>query len=357
MVGGLLPMGWLSGVEASDLQPSMSMPDEQLSISPQGLQPGPECIQAKIATPQPSSSGDQDPDRPHICLQCNSAFKEVLYLEWHARDYNHRAFPCGLPSCDEVFVSRGDRDAHQCLPHLEDHARIHPDQPFACIECNKVYRNRGQLQDHANESQHSPFACKCGAKFARVDVLNRHLESLGTDIPKHPCPYCKSRRGKNGFRRRDHLIQHIRGYHKLDADEKLAELGTRRTRKYEVLVCPHAECEFHRDGAFLRLELAEKAQHKPFVNKSDYTKHMRDVHKETPFPCDVPGCDKTGAKGYFLEKALMRHRDEKHPDAPKYTPETRNMRKDCPLGCGVSLAQSAIYTHVEWSCKRRTAVN
>ena len=57
----------------------------------------------------------------------------------------------------------------------------------------------------------------CGSLFSRLDVLNRHLESFSSEDPKYPCTYCKLPRGPNGFRRLDHLKQHIRDYHHLEA--------------------------------------------------------------------------------------------------------------------------------------------
>ncbi|KAF6832122.1 CROL alpha [Colletotrichum plurivorum] len=180
---------------------------------------------------------------------------------------------------------------------------------LACIECRAEFRNKAKLQKHANEAQHSPFACLCGKKFARLDVLNRHLDSLRDGMPKYPCSFCKKHRGKDGFRRRDHLLQHIRGYHKFEAEDKIGDiLPSRRGRYQAPPVCPHRECSFYRDDSFKEMTAEEQMKNKPFETQSEYTKHMKMVHDYTPFPCTVAGCSKTGKKGYTREKDLVNHR-------------------------------------------------
>jgi Zinc finger, C2H2 type len=52
---------------------------------------------------------------------------------------------------------------------------------------------------------------------------------------------------------------------------------------------------------------------RPFTRKSQYTEHMRKVHDESEFPCDVPGCDRVGAKGFFRKTDLRKHKAKKHP--------------------------------------------
>jgi len=62
-------------------------------------------------------------------------------------------------------------------------------------------------------------------------------------------------------------------------------------------------------------ELSKQA---PFKNLSAYTKHMREVHDESPYPCDVAHCHKIGGKGYFRKRDMVKHRQRDHPDAPEY---------------------------------------
>ncbi|KAM7208529.1 hypothetical protein V8F20_001210 [Naviculisporaceae sp. PSN 640] len=77
--------------------------------------------------------------------------------------------------------------------------------------------------------------CLCGKKFSRKDSLTRHIRTASrrrhtevllvtTDAPElsHPgqnaCTLCNKYRGARSFLRRDHLRQHLRGYHKMDKE-------------------------------------------------------------------------------------------------------------------------------------------
>ncbi|RYP74511.1 hypothetical protein DL771_002985 [Monosporascus sp. 5C6A] len=217
--------------------------------------------------------------------------------------------------------------------------------------------NAGTIDSH----QHSPFACTCGVKFARVDVLNRHIRNFSKDAPKFPCTYCKRHRGKAGFRRRDHLVQHLERYHKLDPDEiEKACPKEKRQTEHDFLVCPHQGCDAYRDDAFYSLPRHQRFQSKPFKSRGEYSKHMKEVHKETPFPCTVAECDRVGAKGYMREKDLIKHLSNKHPEAPQYEAKTRIIRFDCPAaGCGRSYATgSDLRLHersAHWSFEERRA--
>ncbi|KAI1873467.1 hypothetical protein JX265_005089 [Neoarthrinium moseri] len=163
-----------------------------------------------------------------------------------------------------------------------------------------------------NAAKSIPIVLNC-----RLDVLHRHIDSYANAMPKFPCSFCKLHRGRRGFQRRDHLVQHLRGYHKFDSEEinQAVPAARGRTREWVLPVCPHSGCAHHRGESFYDLSRMEQMQQGPFGKRSELTKHLKDDHGETPFPCDVPGCDKTGAKGYVREKDCMKHRVAKHPDA------------------------------------------
>ncbi|KAI2632606.1 hypothetical protein GGS26DRAFT_591046 [Hypomontagnella submonticulosa] len=73
-------------------------------------------------------------------------------------------------------------------------------------------------EGHAKESGHKAYGCPCGANFSRFDALARHVKSKPDSLPQHPCMLCHGRQGASGFSRRDHLVQHLTGYHKVDGD-------------------------------------------------------------------------------------------------------------------------------------------
>lgn len=213
---------------------------------------------------------------------------------------------------------------HQTHSHTLDHQLIVGDVPLACFECKEAFKNQAQLQVHAHTHQHSPFACACGKTFARIDVLNRHIDSFSKDVLKYPCSHCKDHRVQDGFRRKDHLIQHLKGYHKFDSDsDEIRKICPNGRAFYgnKVPVCPRLGCEAYRDEAVHSHSLKQQAEQQPFKNRAEYNKHMRDVHQDTPFPCTVSRCDRVGSKGYLREKDLKKHISDKHPGAGEYVPK------------------------------------
>ncbi|KAK1597649.1 uncharacterized protein LY79DRAFT_351241 [Colletotrichum navitas] len=305
-----------------------------------------------LEMPLSSTTASEEPagkQQSSICAEYSYDSRDVWWLEYHARQNDHKAFPCSVPGCKEGFLRNNERDAHQRRPHLQGHGHVQLDHPLTCAECTMKFCSKAKLEGHANEAQHSPFACICGKTFARLDVLNRHLDCLGSDLPKFPCQFCKRHRGKDGFRRRDHLLQHIRGYHKFEAEGKIdCILPSRRGEHLAPPVCSYQSCPKYRDNSFTKLGVEEQQRTKPFASQSEYTKHMKTAHNFTPFPCTMSGCNKTGSKGYVREKDLINHRKKEHPDAAGYVPEARDLRIACRYpNCQDRLLSSSMRNHVE----------
>jgi len=158
-----------------------------------------------------------------------------------------------------------------------------------CQDCTTTtpFKNRAALENHAKETHHRPYTCLCTEKFSRVDNLQRHISTLRTP-PVIACPYCHET-----FPRSDHLLQHLRSYHRISdgGNENTSGKETKRTKR-----CAFVEC----------------VDHGEFKSISDLTKHVRDVHDASPFPCRVSGCEKIGGKGYFRKRALLDHQEECH---------------------------------------------
>jgi hypothetical protein len=282
--------------------------------------------------------------RAKHCILCNATLPGKQ-LHYHSRVTGHTPFQCKLGGCGQLFTTFDERDTHQRRSHIEGHRRVEANYPFACLECQEWFSSKAKLRRHANEAQHSPFGCSCGEKFSRLDALNRHMDSLGTGVPKYPCEICDRHRGMKGFRRRDHLIQHIREYHKRKPEEISSILIVERGRHRPVPVCPHLGCPSHRGYSFFELHPNEQDKEKPFAKQSDYTKHMKDTHNETPFPCNVADCDRNGSRGYVSEKALIKHRKDKHPEASDYMPLPRDVTIRCRY-CNLGLQPSSMYLYV-----------
>ena len=219
-------------------------------------------------------------------------------MERHAFDSGHHPFECRQTGCEEAFSKRNELNKHQRVAHVAD------------------------LEHGYSESSR---VCKCGEVFSRPDVLDRHLNGYILEIRKHPCIYCKRHRGEQSFKRKDHLMQHLRGYHHIGNDEKA------NIHKCEVsqLFCPHASCPQHRGPAYFKLSWWDRQAIAPFGVKSEYTEHMRKIHNESPFPCDITGCSRVEGKGYFREADLIKHRKKEHPESPTYDSSKRSSLLSC----------------------------
>ncbi|KAI1076533.1 hypothetical protein F5B20DRAFT_555465 [Whalleya microplaca] len=258
------------------------------------------------------------------CRVCHEPFPDYWLLDNHAGKESHATYICGQPGCDCAFTTSKSCTTHESHTHTADHCQI---QGLLCAECNTQFMSQTEFLTHVKtEKHHTPFTCRCGTKFDRTDALYRHLDKFSKSKISWGCSFCKRHRGKRSFHRRDHLVQHLRGYHKFEPEE-IDKISPKywQLRQNQILVCPHAGCEFHRDEAFKSLSWTEQNAQKPFTKQSDYSKHMKDVHKETPFPCHMAECDRVGAKGYMREKDLMKHLAGKHPEAPEYLAKPRRL--------------------------------
>jgi hypothetical protein len=186
-------------------------------------------------------------------------------------------------------------------------------QGIYCQQCDSQFSTRALLECHAKESQHSPYRCRCGKTFSRLDVLHRHIQTFQPEV-SYPCPHCKKRRGPRAFVRLDHLTQHLRGYHNIEfVDESEVVQSQKSSRKRKTTFsCPHETCSHPSGMASLP---DEPAMHRTFLTRGEFTKHLREVHNESLFPCIEIGCCRIGGRGFFRKKDLLNHVKEHHTDA------------------------------------------
>jgi hypothetical protein len=64
---------------------------------------------------------------------------------------------------------------------------------------------------------------------------------------------------------------------------------------------------------------------------------MRDEHNESKFPCEIPGCERVGRKGYSRQKDLKKHREDMHPDSGPYLVARQSTLIQCQP-CGMVFA-------------------
>ncbi|EMD90784.1 hypothetical protein COCC4DRAFT_159232 [Bipolaris maydis ATCC 48331] len=119
------------------------------------------------------------------------------------------------------------------------------------------------------------------------------------DAKRFPCKYCKKYRGSNGFKRRDHLVQHVRNYHHIGED-------SRGHYDAYALWCPSIGCSDHADSP------NNVGKRQAFHNSTQYIKHLRTVHDQSDLPCPQPGCDRVNSKGYFRPADLRNHLRKVH---------------------------------------------
>ncbi|MCJ1349904.1 hypothetical protein MMC31_008147 [Peltigera leucophlebia] len=194
----------------------------------------------------------------------------------------------------------------------DDHEPVKSAFPNTCMECNQSFKKVNDLYYHCRRESHAAFMCKCGERYTRSDVLNRHVKTNRPEPQKYTCPHCKSRRGGKSFKRKDHLTQHIRGYHHIGTHESY------NVRDQGFYLCPHSNCPQYREPESFDWTIRIWFQNKPFDTYKGFIQHMRTVHDDTPFQCDVSGCSRVRSKGYVREMGLIKHRKREHPDAPKF---------------------------------------
>ena len=178
--------------------------------------------------------------------------------------------------------------------------KMHPNT-FKCDECMFVGSSAYELGLHALDEGHLSFVCKhegCEKKFARLDTYQRHGRVHREDAKRFPCKHCKKYRGRNGFKRKDHLTQHIRNYHHIGEDDQVASFH----RKW----CPKKDCTESKPVG------AHPKDTGIFPSWKEWVKHVRTVHDESEFSCPQPGCDRVNGKGYFRPADLRTHLRKVH---------------------------------------------
>jgi len=99
-------------------------------------------------------------------------------------------------------------------------------------------------------------------------------------------------RGDNGFKRKDHLRQHIRNYHHIDVD------GDQGVNSGPIMhPCPFEGCDKTGFNAFDNLKLLKV--------------HLKKDHP-SPYQCSYPGCHRIGTNGWMRERDMVKHMKKDH---------------------------------------------
>lgn len=246
-----------------------------------------------------------------VCPKCQVTFDNGFKsLEDHARSTFHACLTCRYTGCRSTFYRKNALISHEST-HMTDHARIVSTLPNTCLECQNHFGTASELYVHCYKHKHQAYGCKCGSLFSRSDVLVRHLNRYHPTMPKYPCLQCNRHRGYDGFRRREHLDQHLQGYHHHQTGQSI------RSLVYYTSRCPYPECPKYVTSA-VAISQSRGESIACFKSQAHFTKHMRETHDESLFPCKVPYCIKVAGKGYARERDLINHHQKLHPEAPPY---------------------------------------
>ena len=218
---------------------------------------------------------------------------------------HHVRKKCSIKSCEFRYAVAQDGKHHMQTMHQG---------MTSCDQCQEVFMSAGYLELHTIDSGHTAFLCKqedCEKGFTRLDTYSRHQISHQKDAKRFPCKYCKKYRGKNGFKRKDHLTQHVRNYHHIGEDD----ISVSCHRKW----CPKADCTKSKPvGAYW------SSTENAFLSSKEWTNHIRTEHDESALSCPQPGCDRVNGKGYFSDAALRSHLRKVHGTDGSFDTSIRN---------------------------------
>ncbi|PQE32935.1 amp-binding enzyme protein [Rutstroemia sp. NJR-2017a WRK4] len=251
---------------------------------------------------------------PFQCLPgCGLKFKTLKELRLHSAESGHNVFRCPFSNCASTFSGLA-------FNQVQDHVKTsHGDAEYMCAECGDECGSRPRLNTHGECKMHSAYTCRypdCDSTAAQFGDLLRHQACHKEDVPRYPCPRCPtpsssmllhrckipadlSRRyqGNNGFKRKDHLQQHLRGYH-----------GIVSKARYDGLIygspfrCLRGDCAGYR-----------KAKEQNLRSLHDLTEHMRTQHGSSTYICTKPSCERVGMNGFGTKKELQVHIKKDHP--------------------------------------------
>jgi len=179
-----------------------------------------------------------------------------------------------------------------------------------CSECSLMFPLRANnsslsLTQHASRSKHKSFRCICGNSYNRKDVLKRHIIAADSAESDFHCHLCD-----RSFRRKDHLTQHLGGFHHGDfrAFDLLVENKGVPTFLSPVLcVCPHAGCPANRSEAWIAAQSTSGFDEWPFRFIDVFDLHMAHIHNEIAYTCPTDSCSLPKGKFFKYRKDFEEH--------------------------------------------------
>ncbi|CAN9188281.1 unnamed protein product [Alternaria alternata] len=218
---------------------------------------------------------------------------------------HHVKKKCAIRPCEFRYIVAQDGIHHMQTMHQG---------MTSCDQCQEVFESVWLLDGHASGLGHTAFICKqedCEKGFTRSDTYTRHQRIHQKDARRFPCKYCKKYRGKNGFKRKDHLTQHVRNYHHIGEDDAFVD--------YDRRWCLKADCTKSMPAG-----ISYPYEQRAFQSSKKWIDHMRTEHDESEFSCPHPGCDRVNGKGYFRSNDLRNHLRKVHGTDESFDKSIRN---------------------------------
>ncbi|KAI0966956.1 hypothetical protein F4678DRAFT_263482 [Xylaria arbuscula] len=155
--------------------------------------------------------------------------------------------------------------------------------------------NEAELRRHGQRERHRPYGCLCGARYTRLDSLERHVKEKTSRDRRYPCTLCKKYQGL----RPEHLKQHLRTTHK-QGRETVEQPEPQHWPQGEVEPSPAAEIQPKHHTQVTTFTPVEH-QTIPGLNTV--------AHQGTQWyaPCPVQGCGRVGPYGFLQEIDLNEH--------------------------------------------------
>ena len=146
-------------------------------------------------------------EKPLICGLCRKMFLDRTTLARHAMKLHTERNPCKCITCDEIFESETNLNAH-IDKHINDWIRENSEnnstksllgdmqrlQDHCCFICAKKFTTTSDLKKHIkSHSDNRPFVCgTCGRSFKRQSHLKSH-QLIHTGEKPNKCSMCDYR--------------------------------------------------------------------------------------------------------------------------------------------------------------------